>query len=102
MDADASSAAVGSASGHVSDSDPTDVTALIKTAYRGCRYGFGYPACPDLEDRAKIVDLWGRRVVDTPAPTCGRALRDAVRPRLSACDALTMRISPAQNSANAT
>ena len=25
--------------------------------YRGCRYSFGYGACPDLEDRAKIVDL---------------------------------------------
>jgi 5-methyltetrahydrofolate--homocysteine methyltransferase len=45
--------------GHVSDSDPTDVSALFKTDYRGCRYAFGYPACPDLEDRAKIVDLLG-------------------------------------------
>jgi 5-methyltetrahydrofolate--homocysteine methyltransferase len=45
--------------GHVSDSDPTDVNALFKTDYRGCRYAFGYPACPDLEDRAKIVDLLG-------------------------------------------
>ncbi len=26
-------------------------------AYRGSRYSFGYPACPDLEDRAKLVDL---------------------------------------------
>ena len=25
--------------------------------YRGCRYSFGYPACPDLEDRAKMVAL---------------------------------------------
>jgi 5-methyltetrahydrofolate--homocysteine methyltransferase len=25
--------------------------------YRGSRYSFGYPACPDLEDRAKLVDL---------------------------------------------
>jgi 5-methyltetrahydrofolate--homocysteine methyltransferase len=35
------------------------VNALFKTDYRGCRYAFGYPACPDLEDRAKIVDLLG-------------------------------------------
>ncbi len=26
-------------------------------AYRGSRYSFGYPACPDLEDRIKLVDL---------------------------------------------
>ena len=26
-------------------------------AYRGSRYSFGYPACPELEDRAKLVDL---------------------------------------------
>ncbi len=26
-------------------------------AYRGSRYSFGYPACPDLEDRAKLVAL---------------------------------------------
>ncbi|RKS67936.1 5-methyltetrahydrofolate--homocysteine methyltransferase [Motilibacter peucedani] len=25
--------------------------------YRGSRYSFGYPACPDLEDRAKLVAL---------------------------------------------
>ena len=26
-------------------------------AYRGSRYSFGYPACPDLDDRRKLVDL---------------------------------------------
>ncbi len=26
-------------------------------AYRGSRYSFGYPACPDLEDRRKLVAL---------------------------------------------
>ncbi len=26
-------------------------------SYRGSRYSFGYPACPDLEDRAKLVNL---------------------------------------------
>ncbi|MBL6277972.1 hypothetical protein JMF97_17595 [Micromonospora fiedleri] len=24
---------------------------LLRTDYQGCRYAFGYPACPDLEDR---------------------------------------------------
>jgi 5-methyltetrahydrofolate--homocysteine methyltransferase len=26
-------------------------------AYRGSRYSFGYPACPDLEDRSKLMAL---------------------------------------------
>ncbi|WP_206024816.1 methionine synthase [Micromonospora zingiberis] len=43
----------------VAADDPTDLAGLLRTDYRGCRYAFGYPACPDLEDRAKIVDLLG-------------------------------------------
>ncbi|MEV4494355.1 methionine synthase [Micromonospora arborensis] len=39
--------------------DPTDLAGMLRNDYRGCRYAFGYPACPDLEDRAKIVDLLG-------------------------------------------
>ncbi|MBB1510013.1 methionine synthase [Tessaracoccus sp. MC1756] len=31
--------------------------AIRKQGYRGSRYSFGYPACPDLEDRAKLVEL---------------------------------------------
>lgn len=31
--------------------------AIRSQAYRGSRYSFGYPACPDLEDRAKLVQL---------------------------------------------
>ncbi|MCC2592949.1 methionine synthase [Tessaracoccus sp. OS52] len=35
-----------------------EVEAAIRDqAYRGSRYSFGYPACPDLEDRAKLVKL---------------------------------------------
>ena len=38
--------------------DSTDVQQVLEhQAYRGSRYSFGYPACPDLEDRAKIVEL---------------------------------------------
>ena len=34
------------------------VDAMIRDqAYRGSRYSFGYPACPDLDDRAKLVNL---------------------------------------------
>jgi 5-methyltetrahydrofolate--homocysteine methyltransferase len=37
--------------------DPPDLAGILKNDYRGCRYAFGYPACPDLEDRAKVVSL---------------------------------------------
>ncbi|WP_187151594.1 methionine synthase [Salinispora tropica] len=43
----------------VATADPADLAGLLRTEYRGCRYAFGYPACPDLEDRAKLVDLLG-------------------------------------------
>jgi 5-methyltetrahydrofolate--homocysteine methyltransferase len=39
------------------DEDPPDLDGLLRNDYRGCRYSFGYPACPDLEDRAKMVEL---------------------------------------------
>jgi 5-methyltetrahydrofolate--homocysteine methyltransferase len=38
-------------------SDPPTLDGILKVGYRGCRYSFGYPACPDLEDRAKVVRL---------------------------------------------
>ncbi|HEX8509114.1 MAG TPA: vitamin B12 dependent-methionine synthase activation domain-containing protein, partial [Propionibacteriaceae bacterium] len=35
-----------------------DTEEMIRDqAYRGSRYSFGYPACPELEDRAKLVAL---------------------------------------------
>ncbi|MFZ0530042.1 MAG: methionine synthase [Propionicimonas sp.] len=35
-----------------------DTNSMIRDqAYRGSRYSFGYPACPDLADRAKLVAL---------------------------------------------
>lgn len=43
----------------IADGDPADLAGLLRNDYRGCRYAFGYPACPDLEDRAKIVELLG-------------------------------------------
>jgi 5-methyltetrahydrofolate--homocysteine methyltransferase len=45
--------------GTVADTDPADLAGLLRNDYRGCRYSFGYPACPELEDRAKIVELLG-------------------------------------------
>ncbi|MBO0870948.1 MAG: dihydropteroate synthase, partial [Micromonosporaceae bacterium] len=45
--------------GTIAGDDPSDVDGLLRNEYRGCRYAFGYPACPDLEDRAKLMDLLG-------------------------------------------
>jgi 5-methyltetrahydrofolate--homocysteine methyltransferase len=40
-----------------SGEDPDRTEDLFDLAYRGARFSFGYGACPDLEDRAKVVDL---------------------------------------------
>ena len=42
--------------GIANDDGPTPAD-LFKTRYRGARYSFGYPACPDLEEQAKIWQL---------------------------------------------
>ncbi|ADD44144.1 methionine synthase [Stackebrandtia nassauensis] len=41
----------------VADFDPNDLDGMLKVDYHGCRYSFGYAACPDLEDRAKTVAI---------------------------------------------
>ena len=45
--------------------DPPDLTMtdLFQARYRGKRYSFGYPACPDLADQAKLFALLdGRKI----------------------------------------
>ena len=37
--------------------DAPRIRDLFHQGYRGSRYSFGYPACPDLAERAKIVEL---------------------------------------------
>jgi 5-methyltetrahydrofolate--homocysteine methyltransferase len=32
---------------------------LFKQGYRGSRFSFGYPACPNLADQAQLLDLLG-------------------------------------------
>jgi 5-methyltetrahydrofolate--homocysteine methyltransferase len=46
-----------SGGGSVSKEDPEEVTEFFKLGYRGARYSFGYGACPEIEDRAKLVEL---------------------------------------------
>jgi 5-methyltetrahydrofolate--homocysteine methyltransferase len=41
----------------IGDDDSPSIAKLFKKHYRGCRYAFGYPACPDLEDQAKLFQL---------------------------------------------
>ncbi|MBA0125252.1 methionine synthase [Haloechinothrix sp. YIM 98757] len=41
----------------VAAEDPEDIQEFFKLGYRGARFSLGYGACPDLEDRKKIVDL---------------------------------------------
>ncbi len=43
--------------------DPLNVEAMFDLKYRGARYSFGYPACPDLEDRIKLVELLKPEVI---------------------------------------
>jgi 5-methyltetrahydrofolate--homocysteine methyltransferase len=42
--------------GYQAEDGPT-ITGLFRQKYRGGRYSWGYPACPDLTDNAKLVDL---------------------------------------------
>ena len=37
--------------------DSSEVKDLFHQKYRGSRYSFGYPACPNLEDQVKIFEL---------------------------------------------
>ena len=37
--------------------DAAETRKLFQQQYRGSRYSFGYPACPNLEDRRKVVAL---------------------------------------------
>ena len=39
--------------------DERDRAALIKQGYRGSRYSFGYPACPNVADQCQLLELLG-------------------------------------------
>lgn len=39
--------------------DHPDIERLFQKNYQGCRYSFGYPACPDLEQNRLVLDLLG-------------------------------------------
>lgn len=39
--------------------DDADIQGILDQGYRGSRYSFGYPACPDLEQQTALCDLLG-------------------------------------------
>ncbi|MDX6752614.1 methionine synthase [Geminicoccaceae bacterium 1502E] len=39
--------------------DARDMRQLLKQGYRGSRYSFGYPACPNLADQVPLLELLG-------------------------------------------
>ena len=51
------------------DNNGRDRDRLLQQGYRGSRYSFGYPACPNLEDQEQILELLG-------AGRIGLTLRD--------------------------
>ena len=44
--------------------DAADMDKLLKQSYRGSRYSFGYPACPNLEDQRQLLALLGADRID--------------------------------------
>ena len=42
---------------HVKSEDSTDLQGILDQGYRGSRYSFGYPACPDLEQQVQLCEL---------------------------------------------
>ena len=41
----------------IADQDAPNIRNLFTQGYRGSRYSFGYPACPDMEDQEKLFRL---------------------------------------------
>jgi 5-methyltetrahydrofolate--homocysteine methyltransferase len=41
----------------IGDADSDNIEDFFRLGFRGARYSFGYPACPDLADRAKVARL---------------------------------------------
>ena len=39
------------------EEDSKEITEILDQGYRGSRYSFGYPACPDLEQQVQLCEL---------------------------------------------
>ncbi len=49
---------------NIADKDSDDIKKLFQQGYRGSRFSFGYPACPNLEDQIKIFKLLNPSRID--------------------------------------
>jgi 5-methyltetrahydrofolate--homocysteine methyltransferase len=47
----------------ISSGDARDMAKLFKQGYRGSRFSFGYPACPNLADQEILLDLLGASAI---------------------------------------
>ena len=48
----------------ITDEDARDLRKLLAQGYRGSRFSFGYPACPNLADQEQLLDLLGADRID--------------------------------------
>ncbi|MEM9946841.1 MAG: vitamin B12 dependent-methionine synthase activation domain-containing protein, partial [Cyanobacteria bacterium P01_D01_bin.36] len=39
------------------DQEPEGIRNILAQRYQGSRYSFGYPACPNMQDQPKQLDL---------------------------------------------
>ncbi|MCE2976403.1 MAG: methionine synthase [Pseudanabaena sp. CoA8_M7] len=44
--------------------DPDNIRDILAQRYHGSRYSFGYPACPNMQDQYKLLDLLDAKRVD--------------------------------------
>ncbi|MCA6611264.1 MAG: methionine synthase [Pseudanabaena sp. M158S2SP1A06QC] len=44
--------------------DPYNIRDILAQRYHGSRYSFGYPACPNMQDQYKLLDLLDAKCVD--------------------------------------
>jgi 5-methyltetrahydrofolate--homocysteine methyltransferase len=42
-----------------SGEEPDNIRDVLAQRYRGSRYSFGYPACPNIQDQSKLLELLG-------------------------------------------
>ena len=42
-----------------SDKEPDNIREMLKQHYQGSRYSFGYPACPNIQDQYKQLEVMG-------------------------------------------
>ena len=41
----------------IADQDPDNIRDILAQRYQGSRYSFGYPACPNMQDQYKLLEL---------------------------------------------